>query len=218
MLLVSISVFTSCGNILIRSNPESEVHLAQFEKPKTLTIRHGAKIVENRYKRNYGFGYEPLSEHDSEEVEKIFKNVSSFKLRKVNGLDRAEFKKDDVEAAKEFLERGSFDSESDLQLNIYTEHRYGHSLMIYPYLVWTAGHIVTLGLLPIRIPQEFSYFGDIRSSSGNILYTFEKTCQANTWAWSPLLLAGHWDRPYIALEAFKKDCILSILADAQKKL
>lgn len=214
--LFSILFLTSCGNILVRSSPKDQIHLAKFEKPKSLTLRHGAKVDKNTYRRDFGIGYEPLSEHEVAELEKILGDTNNLQLRKTKALVHSEFKKEDVEVANQFLDKDSYDPESELQFNLYTTKRYGHPYILVPYMVWAAGHFVTLGILPLWMPQELNYFGDIRSSNGKVLYTFDKNCRADFWLWSPLLLAGYWERGHVAGDAFQKDCILSIFADAQK--
>lgn len=217
ILFVVICFCSGCVSKLSRSNPPNQIKL-ESKKQNIITIRAVAQASTGVYWSADEYRYMNLNEDQTAEIVKIIEGEGIFKIRKVKSFGQVfeNVKKDDLQKIETIFNRDSFDSESDFQLNIFRKTKWGHAYMALVYGAWGIAHVASLGLIPVWVPLEDEFFGDFRSNDGKVIYKFEKKCKASIWSWSPFLLSGEWSKPNEVRNEFDKECILSILDDAQK--
>jgi len=216
VVIFSLS-FSSCVSKLSRSNPPEEIHLTSV-KTLNITLKTTAQATSGVYWPADEYRYMRSSEYETDKVVKIIEASGILKIKKKKDFDQVyqNVKKDDLVKNEVIWNKDAFDPESNLQFNFYQKTRWGHAYVILPYAVWGIVHVGSLGLIPMWMPESSNYFGDVRSKDGKVLFKFDKECSADVWIWSPFLFTGNWNSPNELRKDFDRECILSILDDAQK--
>lgn len=218
IIIVVVSCFSGCVSKLSRLNPPNQIELVSIVKPTKIAVKTVAQAASAVYWSADEYRYMALNEDQSSEIVKIIEDSGAFSVHKIKsfGVVHENVKKDDLQKIETIFNRDSFDSESDFQINLYRKTKWGHAYMALVYGVWGIVHAASLGLIPVWVPLSDDYFGDFRSKDGKVIYKFEKKCKASIWSWSPFLLTSEWSEPNQVRNEFDRECILSILDDAQK--
>lgn len=215
IILTIIFGFAGCITRMTKSNLPEEIKLSVPEKPKSITVKIGGRIISTPSGEYNGLWYFAFDKSNFSDFQDILNQSKVFDVKQVKTITDLNLKYTETAKVKEVEDRDAFNKDSDYQLNIYRKFRHGHGPVLF-FIAWGVVHVGTLGLVPLWQPISEDYYGDIRSREGKVLFSFNKSCEGLLVSWSPYLLKVDWDYQHVLNQKFHRDCILSIIEDAQK--
>lgn len=212
--LLIIFILSGCSTINFKG-PTRVAKLERIERKKSLTVKIFHKLSSHIYWSEDDYLFDNVSDYRKNKTRQILQESDLFSTIEFINSPRVFIKKADTEGIQKHMEYGTFNKNTDLQLNMFTIGEAGHAYLLLPYVAWALVHVGTLGLVPLWYPDKENYTYEFRDRTGKILLSSQKDCSASIWSWSPFILSTTRMTTNQARDVFTKNCINSILADAR---